>query len=186
MADHGPTAPRIVPIVRHDGKVVLNIFQTLAHNPKLRSNFLALGSTLLTEGLLTPRDREIVILRVGWLSGAEYEFGQHTTIGRLAGLTDVEIQRLADCGTGAWSSEDAALVAAADELCSNNVISNTTWERLADRFDEPTLIEILLLVGFYRMVSGMLNSAGVALEPGTEGWPTSSQPVRRSPRQVPT
>jgi alkylhydroperoxidase family enzyme len=160
----------------------LNIFRTLARNESLMRGFLALGSHLLGRHGLPGREREIVILRIGWRCQSEYEFGQHTTIGRAAGLTDAEIAALADVGTVDWSPDDAALVALADELCADDVVSDETWRRLTTRWSEEELLEALVLAGYYRLVSGMLNSTGVALEPGTPGWPEGAAARLRAPR----
>jgi alkylhydroperoxidase family enzyme len=123
-----------------------------------------------------------VILRTGWRSGSEYEFGQHTTIGREAGVSEAEIARLADAGTGEWSEDDRALVDMVDEICADNIVSDRTWQALAARWSEPQLLELVVLTGYYRLVSGLLNSAGVALEAHTPGWPEGATPVRCAPR----
>jgi 4-carboxymuconolactone decarboxylase len=179
-----PAGPRIAPLPPREGKPPsLNIFRTLAHNKALEKGFLHLGGHLLGGGVLPERERELVILRVGFRAGSEYEFGQHTRIGHEAGLTEGEIARLAECGTGEWSADDAALVTLADELCDDDAVSETTWARLSTRWSEAELLELLLLAGFYRLVSGMLNSVGVALEPTTPGWPAGAAVRRRAPRQ---
>ena len=178
----GPAAPRIAPLPSKTDPPTLNIFRTLDHNHELFKGFLALGTHLLRGENLPPREREIVILRTGWRCGSEYEFGQHTVIGRDAGVTDDEITRLAGAGGGEWGDEDRALVDMVDEICSDNVVSDRTWQALAARWSEPQLLELVVLVGYYRLVSGLLNSAGVALEVGTPGWPEGSKPVRRAPR----
>ncbi|HEX7354127.1 MAG TPA: carboxymuconolactone decarboxylase family protein [Mycobacteriales bacterium] len=172
-------SPRIAPAGEDDGRL-LNIFRTLKRNPELYKAFLALGSYNLQDGRIPVREREIVILRVGWRSQSEYEFGQHTRLGVAAGLADDEIARLAG-GPGEWSDDDAALVAMADELCDDDVVSDGTWDRLAARWDDQQLLELLVLAGFYRLVSGLLNSARVALEPTTAGWPDGVE-ARRAPR----
>jgi 4-carboxymuconolactone decarboxylase len=182
MSD-APTEPRILPRPDDRDPPPLNIFRTLARNRGLAKGFLTLGGYLLGDGLLPAREREIVILRVGWRAGSEYEFGQHTAIGSQAGLTDVEIARLSDVGSGEWSDDDRALVAMADELCDDDLVSAATWQALAARWNEPEMLELVLLAGFYRMVSGVLNSVGVALEPATAGWPTGSSAVRVAPRE---
>jgi alkylhydroperoxidase family enzyme len=179
----GPTGPRIAPVPWRRDDPPLNIFLTLAHNEDLSKGFRRLGAHLLSGGVLPAREREIVILRVGWRCGSEYEFGQHTVIGASIGLTDGEIARLADCGDGDWDEGDGALVALADELCEHDVVAADTWRTLSTRWSEAELLELLVLAGFYRMVSGMLNSAGVALEPQTPGWPSGATPRRRAPRQ---
>lgn len=163
--------------------VKLNIFRTLAHNEALSKAFLQLGGHLLGGGVLPVREREIVILRTGFRSGSEYEFGQHTRIGRRGGLTEAEIARLADSDSGRWNADDAALVSLVDELCNENIVSEGTWQALKARWTDAELLELLVLAGFYRLVSGMLNSVGVALEPFVSGWPGGVVGRFRAPRQ---
>ncbi len=182
MSIPAPKHPRIAPLERPDGRPALNIFNTLANNRPLMKGFMGLGAHLLQDGLIEPRDREIVILRVGWRAGAEYEFSQHVTIGRDAGLSDDEISRLSDVSSREWSVNDLALIDLADELCAHDVVSESTWHALAQRFSDAQMLELLILAGFYRMVSGMLNSVGVALEDGASGWPEGSTPTRWAPR----
>jgi len=178
-----PRAPRITPQPHSgDGAPPLNIFRTLGRNKPLYKGFLALGGHLLGGSGLPAREREIVILRTGFRAGSEYEFGQHTRIGRDAGLTDDEISRLADIGDPTWSDDDAALVAMVDEICDDDVVSDATWQRLTSRWDESQLLELLVLTGYYRLVSGLLNSVGVALEPTTPGWPYGAT-LRSAPRE---
>jgi alkylhydroperoxidase family enzyme len=148
----------------------LNIFATLAHNPRLLRRFLPFGGTLLYRGKLPAREREIVILRIGWRARSVYEFGQHTLIGRAAGLSDAEIAALAGAAHD-WSDADRCLVALADELHDTDTVGDETWAALAARYDESELVELLLLAGFYRMVSGFLNAAGVQLDEGVPGFP---------------
>jgi len=162
---------------------VLNIFRTLARNEPLFKQFSRLGGHLLRRGEVPAREREIVILRVGFRCASEYEFGQHTVIGKATGLTDDEIARLAHEDASGWSGDDAALVAMADELCADDMVSDATWKLLAARWSDAQLLELLMLAGYYQLVSGVLNSAGVPLEPTTPGWPEGAQVTRRAPRE---
>lgn len=159
----------------------LNIFRTLARNEELFKAFSRLGGHLLRRGAVPAREREIVILRVGWRCGSEYEYGQHTVIGRAAGLTEDEVRRIAVDGVSGWSDDDAALLLMSDELCRDDVVSDETWKKLSARWSEEDMLELLVLAGYYQLVSGMLNSAGVALEPTTPGWPDGVD-ARRAPR----
>jgi 4-carboxymuconolactone decarboxylase len=150
----------------------LNIFKTLAHQPTLLKRFNALGGAFLVHGLLPARERELVILRVGWNCRSVYEFGQHTLIGREAGLGDEEIAALATTRAGGlWSADDEALIALADEICADDCAGDETFAALRRRWSEPELVELVALVGFYRMVSGLLNTLGVQPEEGLPGWP---------------
>lgn len=156
---------------RPDG-APLNIFGVLANHPGLLKRFNVLGGLFLSKGTVPEREREIVILRVGWNCRAVYEFGQHIIIGKRVGLKDNEISALTRSpNTFAWKADDAALIALADDLCTDDCVSDRTWQALAARWDEHQLIEFVMLAGFYRMVSGFLNTMGVQLDPGTPGWP---------------
>lgn len=151
---------------------LLNIFRTLAHQPALLKRFNVLGGAFLAKGVLPARERELVILRVGWNCRSVYEFGQHTLIGREAGLTDEEIAALATTrAAGPWSTEDEALIALADEICADDCASAVTFAALRRRWNDAELVELVALVGFYRMVSGFLNTMGVEPEEGLPGWP---------------
>jgi alkylhydroperoxidase family enzyme len=150
----------------------LNIFKTLAHQPTLLKRFNALGGAFLAHGLLPARERELVILRVGWNCQSVYEFGQHTLIGRDAGLRDEEIAALATTRAGgSWNAGDEALIALADEICADDCAGDETFAALRGHWSEPELVELVALVGFYRMVAGLLNTLGVQPEDGLPGWP---------------
>jgi 4-carboxymuconolactone decarboxylase len=188
MTRERPDQPRITPIdldavtddelrttlasaLTRDGRP-LNIFGVLGHHPKLLKRFNLLGGFILNKGLLPARERELVILRVGWNARAVYEFGQHTVIGHDVGLSDTEIAALTDDPeTHPWSADDRALIALADELAEDDCVTDATWAALAGRWSEAELVELLVVAGFYRLVSGFLNSAGVQLDDGVPGFP---------------
>ena len=157
--------------IRREG-APLNLFGTLAHHPKLLDRFNRFGGFLLNRGLVPPRERELVILRVGANASSEYEFGQHTLMGREAGLSDDEIAALVSPPSAhSWSRSDLDLLAMVDELCADDCVGEATFEALARRWDTDQLIELVVLAGFYRLVSGFLNTFGVELDPGVPGWP---------------
>ena len=163
------TAELLAPLRRPDG-TELNIFATLARHPKVFKRWSAFGGTLLYSGELPARERELLILRTGYLCRAPYEWGQHVEIGLAAGLTDEEIARVA-VGPDApgWSDEDATLLRAADELHADSRIGDDTWRSLAHRWDEQQLIEVCMVVGQYHLVAFALNSLGV--EPESDDFP---------------
>jgi 4-carboxymuconolactone decarboxylase len=149
-----------------------NIFRTLAHHPALMKRWLVFGNHVLFKSTLPARERELAILRIGWLCRAEYEFAQHMVIGRQAGLSDEEIERVAkepqDAG---WSADDAALLRAVDELHADAFVSDATWQQLAKRWEPRQLVDLLFTVGQYNMVSMVLNSLGVQLDEGLPRMP---------------
>lgn len=154
-----------------DGKP-LNIFGVLGHHPDLLKRFNRFAGWMLNRGVVPLRDKEIVILRIGWNAQSVYEFGQHTLLGRQRGLTDREIWALTQpTDAHPWSADDLALIALADELAGDDCVGDATWRRLEQRWGADALIELLVLAGVYRLVSGFLNSTGVQLDEGVPGWP---------------
>ena len=144
---------------------VLNIFRTLAHAPKAFKRFMAWGGYILSDAnSLSPRDRELVILRVGfnWQSG--YEWAQHVRIGLDCGLLDAEIERIkVGPADPAWSAPDRALLQATDELTADAFITDKTWAAL-DGLSEKQRMDLVMTVAQYTQVSMMLNSFGVQLD----------------------
>src|SRR5262249_13264158 len=86
----------IAPARATSGGKVFNIFSTLAHRPGLLKRWMVFANHVLVKSTLPARERELLILRIGWLCRAEYEFSQHMVIGRAVGLTDEEIDRIVD------------------------------------------------------------------------------------------
>lgn len=154
------------------GAQPLNIFATLAHHPKLLKRWLVFGNHVLAKSTLPARERELVILRTGWLCGAEYEWGQHVVIGKQLGVTDADLERL-PVGPDAegWTDHERALLNAADELHADSFISDATWQELAKTYDTEQLIDLVFAIGQYTLVSMALNTLGVQLDDGFEGFP---------------
>ena len=161
----------LTPLKRADGRVI-NLYTTLIRYPELARSWSAFGTHVRRDSTLPPREREILILRTGWLCRSEYEFGQHTLVGKRVGLSDGEILAITQGpDAGAWSDFDAALIRAADELHHDAFITDDTWRALAERYDEKQLIDVIMTVGQYHLVSMTLNSLGVQLDPGVPGFP---------------
>lgn len=161
------------------GRPIAAVYRTFAQHPALYRPRQDLSEYIRTKSTLPGRLRELAILRIGVLCGSDYEWGAHAPAGRSAGLTPDEIRRIATTPlTGSpaitlagWNGVDAAVVRAADELFSGDVISDPTWNALSATLDRRQRIDLLITIGGYRMVSMALNSFGVPLEPGSEQIP---------------
>jgi 4-carboxymuconolactone decarboxylase len=150
----------------------LNIFTTLAHHPKLLKRWLVFGNHVLAKSTLSPRHRELAILRVGWLCRAEYEWGQHVAIARAAGVSDAEIERVtAGPDAPGWSEAESALLRAVDELRADAFVRDATWAVLTRHYDVRQLLDLIFTVGQYQLVSMALNTLGVQRDPGVAGFP---------------
>lgn len=174
MASH----PRIAPVSEPDeeqsallsktllspGAEPLNLFTTLAHHPLLMKRVNALGGTFMAHGSLGVRVRELVILRVAYRVGSEYERAQHEVIALKVGIDQDELEKVRREPLDGWSDEERPLLAAVDELCANDDLSDGTWSVLSETWTEAQLLELLVMIGFYRMLGGVLRTARVQVD----------------------
>jgi len=181
-----PDTPRIPPVTTPDeeqrallSKTLLgpdgdplNVFATLAHRPQLLRRMNALGGYFFVHSEIAERERELVILRTAALIDSRYEIHQHRRVGEQAGLAADEIEAAIDPGSDhPWSPDDRALLAFCDELIARDTVSDETWDSVGGRYDDVQRLELLVLVGYYRMLGGVLNGIGVETEvpAGAEG-----------------
>jgi len=161
----------------------LKLFRTLNVHEKLASRMRPLGAGILRHGLLEARQREIVIHRTCARAGAEYEWGVHVlAYGKPLGLSDEQIAAtvLGAADDPAWSECDGMLIALADELYDTATVSDPLWAGLATRFSDEQLLELLITAGWYRLLSYVINAAGVQREPWAARFPASgSAPAGR-------
>jgi alkylhydroperoxidase family enzyme len=167
-ADWDATAKEIMG--RFDGEP-LNIFKTLANHSELAKRWMVFANHVLGKSTLPIRERELLILRIGYLCKSGYEWGQHVLIARRANITDEEIRRIkAGPDAKGWSDADRLLMKATDELHADAHVSDVTWRGLAEHFDTKQLMDIVFTVGQYNLVSMALNSFGVQADAGLPGF----------------
>jgi 4-carboxymuconolactone decarboxylase len=142
-----------------------NIYSTLGHNPPALKAFLAWGGYVLRKSDLPSRDRELVILRVGFLCRAGYEWAQHSRLGRQAGLTDAELTRIKiPALSPEWSARDRLLLTATDELHRDHFVSDTTWLALREILTERQCMDLVYVIAHYTQVCMILNTFGIQLD----------------------
>lgn len=184
---HGPrlSEPRIAPLKesewtkgqrallesrRRNGEIY-HVYSTVANHEELAKAWLVFGTHILRNSTLPPREREIAILRIGWLCRAEYEWGHHVPIGKEAGLTDAEITRIKEgAAARGWTAHESAILRAVDELHEDAMITDATWAELSKTYNKKQLMDLVFTVGQYNLVSMALNSFGVQLEEGFSGF----------------
>jgi alkylhydroperoxidase family enzyme len=145
-------------------------FGMMFRYPRLFRLQLETGIHLLGHGAIPPLERELAILRTGWLARAPYEWSEHVRIIRGLGVSEEVVERVR-VGSAApeWSEHERALLRAVEELFADDMISDATWAVLAKGWSELQLIELPALVGQYRAVAGMQNSLRLPLNPDSVG-----------------
>lgn len=157
-----------------DALAELNIFRVLLHHPPLARRLSDSLLGLLIEGRLDARLRELVIMRLGWATGSDYEWTQHW---RIALDTGIDADDLA--AVRHWENHEPfgpaerAVLAATDETLRSGTISDATWQACSEHVssDPQVLLELLAAIGLWRMVSGFLRTLDVPLEDGLTSWP---------------
>jgi AhpD family alkylhydroperoxidase len=163
----GPVNAAIVWVLgRATGGRPPNVFTTLARHRGLFRRWLWFAGGLMPGGKLPRVDTELVILRVAHNSGCDYEWGHHERLGKRAGLSAEEVERVRSGPEGAsWSPRRRLLLRAADEMHAEGRIGDDLWAELAAELDEVRLIELCLLIGHYEMLAMTLTSLRVQPDP---------------------
>ena len=161
-----PPDPRHpLPPRRDDRPKALNALGTLARHPQLARAFHTFNGHVLFGSTLSPRQRELLVLRVAAVRGSDYEWAQHAFLARDAGLGDDDIARIAvGPEASGWSPLDRAMVRAVDELVDDALISDRTWAALAGELDEQQLMDLVFTVGAYEVLAMAFRSFGVELD----------------------
>ena len=142
------------------------LYRMLANAPELLDAWVSFAWPLRNEAR-TPRAlRELMILRVARLDGAEYERVQHEPMARAAGATDVQIDALGDwrgAPAGTFDDTEQAALALADGIATGGDVDDVTWGPIAERFDPRGCVELVLTASFYACVSRVLKTLRVPL-----------------------
>jgi alkylhydroperoxidase family enzyme len=165
---------------RHSPVPPIALFRLLARNAPLAAALEPLGRFNLrhapgSASSIEPRDRELVIDRTCARTGCEYEWGVHVAhFAPAVGLTEAQIAAtvLGDANDPAFTARDRLLVALVDTLHDHGAVNDDLWEALAQEFGETTLLELLVLVGWYHAVSFVANGARLPSEPWAARFPT--------------
>jgi len=142
----------------------LNMFKVIMHHPALVRRWTVFAGHVLRKQTLPVRARELLILRIGWLNQAGYEWAQHVEIAKREGISEEEIERVKQGPTGRWEPLDAMLLQAVDDLFENSVVSDAVWAALSAKYSTQQMIDLVFTVGQYNLVSWALNSFGVPLD----------------------
>jgi len=150
-----------------------HLYQLLAHSPKLMQRWGAFAETLRgfdQDGSvsLDARSRELAIIQVARVSGADYEWAAHLPLARREGVTEEQVQALLREDPGPFSPAERALLAYAAESTRRVQVSNATFAGLRAHFDDRHILELAITVGFYNCVARVLEGLAIDLEPGMQ------------------
>jgi alkylhydroperoxidase family enzyme len=172
MAAYRPTNPRHPVSPRDpDSPKGLNAMGILAYHPELTAAYNQLIRHALYFTTITPRQRELLILRVAHVRDARYEWAQHVYQAGVAGMTGEEVARVRlGADAEGWAPLDRALLAAADELVAEARIADDTYAALAAELDTQQLLDVVFTVGAYEVFAMAMRTFDVELDKDLEKY----------------
>lgn len=140
-----------------------NLFLTLGRHRRLFRGWLRFAGRLMPFGTLPRRETELVILRVAHLRGCAYEWEHHRHLGRRAGVTAADVERV-EAGPDAegWSERERVLLGAVGALVAEHDLDDERWAAVREHLDERGMIELVLLVGHYEMLATAIGTLRIA------------------------
>jgi alkylhydroperoxidase family enzyme len=160
-----PANPRHPFPEQNDRPKALNALGTLANHPALTEAFNTFNGYILFSSTLTPRQRELLVLRLATVRSSAYEWAQHVVLAGDNGITPEEIEHVAEGPDAAgWSAHESAMLRAVDELVADTKVSDATWEALAQEFDTRQMMDLVFTVGAYEILAMAFASFGVELD----------------------
>ena len=149
-----------------DGTLV-GPFNAMLLNPHVGNRVQSVGEALRFDISLSRRVIEIATLVVGAHWRAQFEWWAHERLAKQAGLSD---EIIAAIKRGERPTLDDASEATAydvaSELYRTQRLSDATYARAEEHFGQAGVFELIALVGYYSLVSIILNGFNVPLAEG--------------------
>ena len=166
-SQHPELAPLITKIKAERGGKFLNLYRTLAHSPGVCEGWLHLFTEIRQKAKLDDLSRELAIMRVAVVNGADYEYTQHIPFALKAGMTQAQIDDLPS-----WTISDAftpkmrAVLAYTDSMTREIHVPDAIFAAVRKHFDEREMVELTATIGGYNLVSRFLEAMQMPHESG--------------------
>jgi alkylhydroperoxidase family enzyme len=152
-----PKAKEIYDKIEEGGARIINLYRALAHNPSVLQNFARLGNSLLSKAELSPKLRELVILRIARLTGSEYEWAQHYPVALEVGVAREQTEAISHWSDSMkFSGEERAVLQYTDEVAQNVEVKDKTFQTLRQYLNEQCIVELTASIGYWGMVARFL------------------------------
>lgn len=164
-ADADPLVKELYDKIEGRGQKVIKLWKVLGHLPYIGLNYQRMGNSILKGEELSPKLREIAIIRLGFIDRSQYEFTQHSRIGLRAGLTQKQIDEIGEWHKSKlFSDEERAVLAYTDEVEKNIQVKDETFNTLKKYLNEHQIVELTAAIGFYGMTCRILEALKVDME----------------------
>lgn len=156
--------------IEANGAKIINLYKAVALSPPMISSFLKLGNSLLNKAELSPKLRELAILRIAKLCGSEYEWTQHVRIAREVGVSRQQVDDIHRWeGSAGFNDEERAVLQYTDEVALNVRATDETFEALRQYLSERCIVELTMSIGYWGMIARVLVPLEIELEEQSVG-----------------
>ena len=156
--------------IEDNGARVMNLYRVAANSPQVTRNFIKLGNSLIGKTALSPKLRELAIMRIARLCNCEYELVQHTPIALQSGLSQVQLDAIgAWKESGSFGEEERAVLQYVDEVAQDVRVTDETFEILRKYLDEQRIVELTLAIGWWGMLARLLVPLEVEVDKQSAG-----------------
>ena len=152
-----PEVKEIFQKIEDNGARILNLYKVAAHSPKVFLNLVRLGNSVIGRMELSPKLREIVILRVATLTDSKYEWAQHVPVALQVGVSQEQVDAISDWkNLSEFNDEERAVLQYTDEVTQNVKVTDHTFDRVKNLFNEQAIVELTITIGYYGMLARLL------------------------------
>ena len=149
------------------GREVLNVVKLIANCPQMGTEYLRFAGSVVRGENVPMKLRELATLRVGNLVGADYEFLHHIPLGLAGGLTRKQIDEIGDWEKSSeFDQQERVVLRYADEMARDNNVTDETFGKLREFFNDHDVVELTLVIGYFLMLCRILVALQLELEPG--------------------
>ena len=160
--DRPDIAPLVERIKRERGGRLLNLYRMLLHSPPLAEGWLAFFTAVRQKGVLSGRHRELAILRIAVINGADYEFEAHIPYARKEGLSQAQLDALrAERTPDGLTDAERAILAYADAMTRKVHVPDEVFAQVRSALPERELVELTVTIAGYNCVSRFLEAVAV-------------------------
>lgn len=149
----------------YEPRKTLNVVKMLAGTEDMFKPTVGLIEAVFAAKGIDPKLRQMIILRAAKVLGAPYEAQANVPMSRNNGLTSAEIEAASSEGPVSGVATEYVLVCTAvDELSEKGTLTDDTLRAMLDRFGDTTIRKLVLIIGWFNLLSLFLNGCRVPME----------------------
>ena len=165
-----PEVKELFQKIEDNGARVVNLYKVVSHSPHVVRNFIKLGNSLIGRTELSPKLRELTIMRIAKLCHSEYEWAQHTLVALEVGVSQEKLDKIDSWGeSDSFTEAERAVLQYVDEVAKNVKVTDETFAALRQYLNERSIVELTLAIGWWGMLARLLVPLEVEIDEQSAG-----------------